>query len=179
MIKRADVSVTSNKLNEELRIDGKLTEATYSNSIPIELVNSKNGMIVTDENCQTRAWVFHDDRNFYIAFECTDRHIWTNYTDRDQHLWKEEAVEVFIDTDDRPNDYVEIEVSPVNILFDSYIVDPKNIDVAGTSEFDLDKIRTAVSVIGSLNDDSDNDKMWQVEIAIPLNELVKDYKSKR
>ena len=89
-------------------------------------------------------------------------------------MWTEEAVEVFIDTDTVSNTYVEIEISPKNVLFDSYIVDPIEIDIDATKKFDLANIKTAVLIEGSLNDNSDRDKQWIVEIAIALIDLVDD-----
>ncbi len=80
-------------------------------------------------------------------------------------------MEVFIDVDDIPQNYVEIEVSPANVLFDSYIVDPQNIDVESTARFDLQGIETAVMVNGTLNQRDDIDKSWTVEVAIPFNDL--------
>ena len=89
-------------------------------------------------------------------------------------MWKEEAVEVFIDVDNVPETYVEIEVSPANVLFDSYIVDPKNIDVPATALLNLEGIRTAVQVNGTLNNHDDKDKSWTVEIALPFEDLTNE-----
>jgi len=171
------LSISSRFVNEKIDIDGKLNEKIYSETESVFLVNSINSKVVLDQKYQTKVWIYHDMDNLYVAFECMDKHIWTKFTQRDEHLWEEEAVEVFIDTDENPNDYVEIEVSPSNILYDSYIVDPKNIDVKATSAFDLSEIKTAVSIIGTLNDDSDIDEKWQVEISIPFNELKKNFDS--
>ena len=74
--------------------------------------------------------------------------------------------------DDTAETYIEIEVSPNNVLFDSFIVDTLNIDVAATSEYDLCAIRTAVHVDGTVNDHGDVDRGWLVEIAMPFAEIV-------
>ncbi|TFG72233.1 MAG: hypothetical protein E4H26_11315, partial [Flavobacteriales bacterium] len=101
--------------------------------------------------------------------------IWTTFTKRDEHLWEEEAVEVFIDVDDLPDNYVEIEVSPANVLFDSYITDPNHIDVPETARLDLKGIRTAVQVEGTLNQRDDKDTVWTVEIALPFEDLTTEH----
>ena len=92
------------------------------------------------------------------------------YSYQKEH-WQEEAVEVFIDVDDEPDTYVEIEVSPANVLFDSYIVDPVKIDVPATAKFDLTDIGTAVWIDGTLNKRDDTDNSWTVEMATPFEDL--------
>jgi hypothetical protein len=160
----------------EMNIDGLLTETIWQKTQSVFLRENKSGQKLTDSTYSTRVQTAYDQDNLYIAFICKDPDIWGKFTERDQHLWTEEAVEVFIDTDTIPNTYVEIEVSPNNILFDSYIVDPVDIDITATKEFDLKGIRTAVSVDGSVNDENDLDRRWTVEISIPLKELVdEDY----
>ena len=158
-----------------MKLDGKLDEPVYQIASKVYLKNSITKAPVEDPGYTTSAQVFYDETTFYIAFSCNDRDIHSSFSKRDEHLWEEEAVEVFIDVDSEPQNYVEIEVSPKNVLFDSYIVDPKKIDVPGTAAFDLPGIRTAVSVDGTLGNRGDSDKNWSVEIAIPFSDLVKNF----
>jgi LmbE family N-acetylglucosaminyl deacetylase len=156
-------------------LDGKLDEPVYLNASKIFLKNSVTKAPVDEPGYASFAQVFYDETTLYIAFSCDDRDIHSSFSKRDEHLWKEEAVEVFIDVDAEPNNYVEIEVSPKNVLYDSYIVDPKKIDVPATAKFDLAGIRTAVSVDGTLDNRQDTDKNWSVEMAIPFAGLVKNF----
>lgn len=158
-----------------IMVDGSLNEPAWQEAQKIHLRDSDTGEQVTDTTFSTSARTCYDDDNLYIAFVCNDRDIYSTFTERDQHLWEEEAVEVFIDVADEPNTYVEIEVSPNNVLFDSYIVDPVHIDVKETSKFDLAGIKTAVTVEGTVNQRDDVDRKWIVEIAIPFTDLVSDF----
>jgi hypothetical protein len=153
-------------------IDGHVDDPAWQNAEAVWLKENRSGEEVGDSRLSTRVMTCYDDSLLYIAFVCNDPDIWSNYTQRDDYLWKEEAVEVFIDTDDDPDTYVEIEVSPANILFDSYIVDPVNIDIPATAAFDLPGIRTAVFVDGTLTARDDTDKSWTVEIAVPFRDLA-------
>ncbi len=153
-------------------IDGNLDDTAWSSAIPVILKENGSGEHVEDPLLTTRVLVCHDAATIYIAFDCNDPDIWTTFTHRDEYLWEEEAVEVFIDVDAIPDNYLEIEVSPANILFDSYIVDPKKIDVPETSRLNLTGIRTAVRVNGTLNMRDDRDTSWQVEIALPYSDLI-------
>ncbi|MCK5442032.1 MAG: carbohydrate-binding family 9-like protein [Maribacter sp.] len=153
-------------------IDGNLDDVVWGLAKPIVLKDNRTGTRVSDPHLLTNVKACYDNDNLYLAFSCKDPDIWTSFTQRDEHLWTEEAIEVFIDVDEEPENYVEIEVSPANILFDSYIVDPQNIDVAATARLNLPGIRTAVMVNGSLNKRDDIDDSWTVELAIPFTDLI-------
>jgi len=154
-----------------ITIDGTLDELIWRATQPILLKKNHTSPYNADSIRQTLVRVCYDSLNLYISFECMDVDIWGTFDKRDQHLWTEEAVEVFVDVDNNENDYVEIEVSPKNTLFDSFIVDTLNIDVSATSKFNLPGIRTAVAVRGTLNHQHDNDSSWTVEISVPFRDL--------
>lgn len=154
-----------------INIDGVLDENAWKNSEKVALKFNETGEEVSDSSIMTWIRTCYDEQNIYIAFECNDPDIWTSFTKRDEHLWEDEVVEVFIDVDNVMDTYVEIEVSPANVLFDSYIVDPENIDVSETSRFDLLGIRTNVRINGTLNERGDKDESWTVEIAVPFKDL--------
>jgi hypothetical protein len=156
-------------------IDGILDDNIWDLTKPLQLKENYTTSLVSDSSKQTFVRVCYDSLNLYISFECKDQDIWGTYSERDQHLWKEEAVEVFIDVNEIENDYFEIEVSPKNILFDSYIVDPQNIDIFATSKLNLPGIYTAVSVRGTLNQRKDKDSTWTAEILIPFSDLLENY----
>jgi hypothetical protein len=153
-------------------IDGNLDEPVWQQAKEVILKENRSGNEVSDPRLMTHVMTCYDDSSLYIAFICNDPDIWTDYTQRDEYLWQEEAVEVFIDVDEEPDTYVEIEVSPANVLFDSYIIDPEKIDVPSTAKFDLPGIKTAVSLNGTLNIRDDTDTGWTVEIAVPFRDLV-------
>ena len=163
------------RTSEPLSIDGHLDEAIYQQAPRLYLKNSISKQRIDDPAYESYAQVAYDDRYLYVAFHSKDPDIFSNYSKRDEHLWKEEAVEVFIDTDNEKNNYLELEVSPKNVLFDSYIVDPQNIDVEATAKLDLKDIHTGVFVSGTVNKRNDSDEGWSVEIAVPFAELVEDF----
>lgn len=175
---RFDDMIIAVRSDTSVVVDGKLDDPVWQESDKIYLRDSDNGNNVSDSSFSTYAMTAYNDNYLYIAFLCNDSDIYSYFTERDQHLWEDEAVEVFIDTDDHPNTYVEIECSPNNVLFDSYIVDPVNIDVEETSKFDLPGIKTASTVDGTVNIRDDIDKRWTVEMAIPIDEIVEDFNKK-
>ena len=172
--KPSDDKIEAIYASESPIIDGIENDSIWQQIIPAVLKENRSGNEVRKLGRQTHVKACYDDSTLYFFFVCNDQDIWTSFTQRDEHLWENDAVEIFIDIDDVPETYVEIEVSPANILFDSYIVDPVNIDVPKTALFNLKGIRTAVVVSGTLNERDDKDDHWTVEIAIPFAALANE-----
>jgi hypothetical protein len=58
----------------------------------------------------------------YIRFDAEDDDPWHTMTGRDDPLWEEEVVEIFIDPERSGENYAEIEVNPANVVCDLRIV---------------------------------------------------------
>jgi len=54
----------------------------------------------------------------YLRFDATDPRPWHTLTTRDDALWDEEVVEIFLDLDGSGTHYAEIELSPANVVTD-------------------------------------------------------------
>jgi hypothetical protein len=146
-------------------IDGVLDDAAWARAAPITLVNSMDG---SPGHVRTTARLLWDDRFLYVSFDCEDPDVWSDYTKRDDPLYQEEAVEIFIDADGDGRTYNEIEVSPANVLFDAYFPERrKGMDLSWDSG-----ALTAVTVQGTLNDASDVDQGFRVEMRIPIDRLA-------
>jgi hypothetical protein len=162
--------------NTPISVDGLLDEPVWQEAGKIHLKDSDTGEDVQDTLFSAYALICYDHDYLYVAFVCRDRDVYSSYTRRDQHLWEEEAVEVFIDVDDEPSTYVEIELSPNNVIYDSFIVDTLNIDIEVTSEFDLAGIKTAVAVDGTVNIRDDVDRRWIAEMAVPFTGILEAFR---
>lgn len=74
---------------------------------------------------QTAARLCYDAEALYARFDCHDREIWGTYTRRDEPIYDEEVVEVFISPGpETPTRYYELEVSPNGVLLDALIHNP-------------------------------------------------------
>jgi len=68
------------------------------------------------------AW---DEAALHVRFDCTDHDAWGTFTRRDDPIYQEEAVEVFLAPGDAdPVRYFELEVSPRGTLFDAIVLNP-------------------------------------------------------
>lgn len=54
----------------------------------------------------------------WLRFDVEDPSPWHTMTKRDEHIWEEEVVEIFIDLDGSGKHYGEYEINPINVLCD-------------------------------------------------------------
>ena len=109
---------------DPIRVDGVLDEATWALSprvSELRLIHAPARPPVFP----TEAAVTWDAGHLYVAFACTDSEPWTRYASRDDRLWEEEVVEVFLDPDGDGLNYAELEVSPTNVVVDLLIAAPR------------------------------------------------------
>ncbi len=146
-------------------IDGRLDDPAWARAAPVNLVNSLDG---SPGRVRTTARLLWDDRYLYVSFDCEETDVWSTFTKRDEPLYTQEAVEIFIDADGDGRTYNEIEVSPANVLFDAYFPERRQgMDLSWDSQ-----ALTAVTVQGTLNDASDTDQGWRAELRIPIERLA-------
>jgi len=79
----------------------------------------------------------------FLRLAARDDAPWHTLTHRDDHLWEEEVVEIFLDLDRSGRDYAELEISPGNVVCDVRMVQPspdKKMDLS----WNLDGLETRV-----------------------------------
>ena len=91
----------------------------------------------------TRFRALATDTALWLRFDATDDSPWHTLEQRDDPLWDEEVVEIFIDPDNDGRNYVEIEINPANIVCDLLMErgDPGKI---GHLEWDFPGLETRV-----------------------------------
>jgi hypothetical protein len=101
-----------------ITIDGMLNEEAWGAAEAVELLlydgSGKPQMPTTAKLC-------YDDQCLYVAFQCTDTEIQATFTKRDDPIFSEEVVEIFIDPDSDQLAYYEFELSPTNVVFDATV----------------------------------------------------------
>lgn len=154
-----------------IKIDGVLDELDWGTAPALELRDIKGR-----DAPKTVAKMLWDDQNLYIAFVCDDTDIWATKTKRDDFLWEEEVVEIFIDPDGDGQDYFEFQVNPLNTQIDLLIPDPVVGvgDAKRNAQWDCKGWLSEVKVKGTINKRDDTDEGWTVEMAIPLSELTRN-----
>jgi hypothetical protein len=116
---------------------------------------------------RTRARMLWDDEYFYIAAELDEPHVWGTLTQHDAVIFHDNDFEVFVDPNGDRREYFEFEMNALNTGWDLFL--PRTYIDGGKADnaWEIPGLRTAVRVMGTLNDPRDRDKGWTLEIALP------------
>ena len=155
------------RVTTPLSIDGQLTEKAWQEAADVgPFLNNRDG---TTNKIQTHARILYDDTYLYFAFRAVDKNIWATMKRRDEHLWLEEVVEVFLQPSLKIPNYIELEVNPLGTMLDIYLLDTRK--PLHYESWNSEKLRWAVHVEGTV-DGKDGDREWTCEIALPFEEAV-------
>ncbi len=66
------------------------------------------------------------DAGLFVRYDVTDPSPWYTLTKRDERLWNEEVVELFLDVGATGRSYAEVEWNPANTVVDLWVDRPEN-----------------------------------------------------
>jgi hypothetical protein len=179
-----------------IKIDGRLDEPTWTNATWSPRFHDilTGGPTIHD----TRACVTWDDKNLYVAYRVEEPFVHARFTNRNAHIYQDNDVEFFIAGRDS---YYEFEINAFNTTYEVFFIWEEGYESGGFSklpEFERSKLRpfngvgmnnhprgkrlgnfkwfypemqTAVHIDGTVNNDSDRDRGWTVELAFPWKGL--------
>lgn len=157
LIRRATGAIT---------LDGKADEESWKNApMSANFADTEGGRPV---GANTQARLLWDDEYLYAFVQVEDTDVYSQFHNRDDTLWKEDVVELFIDADRNRRGYVELQVNPNNAHFDAWF--PKNRGQKHYFDWNSN-MKSAVVVHGTNDKRDDVDRGWDVEIAIPLADV--------
>lgn len=152
-------------------LDGRQTDAAWRAA-------SSTGEWVTpatgddpESGMRTSGKLLWDDEYLYVSMTASDFDIWATMTERDANLWDEEVLEFYFDGSGEGRNYVELQVNPLNTVFDAVFASAEGRDLEQAKSVDLEGLETSVSVSGNLEDREDRDRSWSVEARIPWASL--------
>ncbi len=182
----------------EIQLDGKLDESAWQEaprSQPfVDIVTGEAGWY------ETRAALLWDDRYLYLGFTIPETNVVATLTERDSKIYRDNDVEVFIAGKDAYYEFEINALNTIYEVFwiwpdalkpegpykpaDWDVSGPNVAKLAGVGghkhprgtrwgflDWDFPGLRHAVHVEGTLNDSSDTDRGWSVELALPWEGL--------
>ena len=171
--------------NQKIVIDGKGDDEAWKGAVStgpfVDVGTGKPNTAFPVNGSAKLAW---DDNNLYVLFNVTDPDVIGGFTDpktnKDDFTvtgqpkdWTKETVEMMVDPDgDGDNkDYYELQINPQNKIFHSQFDaynQPKTEPNGPFGHEDWDpKLKSAVTVQGTLDKSGDKDTGYIVEAAIP------------
>ena len=153
------------------KIDGKLDDAAWADAPWSEPFGDIEGESKPAPRYRTRMKMLWDDSCLYIAAELEEPHVWGNIVEHDAVIFYDNDFEVFIDPDSDSHLYAEMEMNARNATWDLLLTKPYKDGGRAIDAWEITGMKTAVHIDGTLNDPTDTDKGWTLEIAIPWKSL--------
>jgi predicted peptidase len=150
-----------------INVDGKLDEAAWERAPWSEPFADIEGDAKPAPTYCTRAKMLWDDRFLYIAARLDEPHVWATIREHDAVVFQDNDFELFFDPDGDNHSYYEFEMNAFNTGWDLYLPKPYKDDGKADNSWEIPGLRSAVNVDGTINDPSDIDHNWTVELAFP------------
>ena len=183
---------TAHRVNGRIQVDGRLDERAWQTApTSPRFVDILSGQSTLHD---TRAMVLWDDDHLYVAFRVMEPNVRAKYTNYNDPIYYDNDVEVFIAGRDA---YYEFEVNAFNTIYEVFFIWEDAYERGGFArapEFPRSKLKpfngvdfkthprggrlgnfdwpfpgrkSAVHIDGTVNNDTDKDRGWTVELALP------------
>lgn len=147
-------------------IDGRTDDAAWAKAQPVVFQFPWPNQ--TGAKQKTTARLAWDEAYLYIAYDCEDADITAQFQQRDDPTYKDDAVEAFLNPKPGQSElYFGLEMNARAILYDYAMVLGK----ANFKRFQMDGVKLATHLNGTLNASGDKDTGWSLEVAIPFSEF--------
>ena len=187
---------TAERVAGPIVIDGKLDESSWKSvKFSPRFVDIITAQPVIHD---TRVAVLWDDQYIYVAYRVQEPFVHAKFTNHNDFIYQDNDVECFIAG---PDAYYEFEINAFNTCYEAFFIWEDTFEKSGLArlpEFERSKLvpfngvdytnhprggrlgnfnhalpglKKGVFVDGTVNDDTDRDRGWTVELAFPWQSL--------
>lgn len=156
---------------EPMSIDGKLSETDWQKAAWTENFVDIEGDLKSLPYLNTKVKLLYNDNGIYLAAELKEPHIWANLTQRDDVIFRDNDFEIFIDPNGDTHEYYELELNALGTLWDLFILKPYRDQHSPLNGWDMRDIAYGIDFDGTINDPSDIDRSWTIEMFLPFASL--------
>ncbi|MCI0393217.1 MAG: carbohydrate-binding family 9-like protein [Acidobacteria bacterium] len=149
-------------ISERIVVDGRLSEKAWSRASPITLIFPWD--FQQGKKQRTTVRLLRDKDHLYVGYDCEDTDITASYENRDDPVYKDDCVEIFIRPSEKSYSYYGLEMNARGVLYDYFYPFPEQHD----KNLSLDGVQLKTSLRGTLNRRDDQDDGWSLELAIPF-----------
>ena len=165
------------RASSEMTMDGKLDEKEWTSvdwtATFVDIEGDKQPL----PYYETKVKMLWDDNYLYLAAQLDEPHLWATYTERESVIFHENDFEVFIDPNGDTHNYYEYEVNALGTEWDLMLTKPYRFSGKPITSWNIAGLKCGIHLQGSLNDPSDIDTCWTIEMAIPWKSLHETYSS--
>ncbi len=155
-----------------ITIDGRLKEKAWRDAQWTDFFEDHQAPYAPAPWKSVRVKMLYDDEHLYIGAELQEENVWGSLVERDCIIYYDNDFEVFLDPTADGIGYYELEVNPLNTMWDMFHETDYHRASALHTLYDVAQMEHAVHVQGTLNWHKDTDIGWTVEMKIPFKSLL-------
>jgi hypothetical protein len=152
-------------------IDGDIQDGVWQQAPWAENFEDIEGPKKPSPVYKTGVKMLWNDSCLFVAAQLREPHVWATLRHRDAIIYYDNDFEMFIDPDNDTHQYFEVEINALNTVLDLFMTKPYRNGGGAMLAYDVTGLQSAVMVQGTLNDPSDKDSSWTLELAIPFRSL--------
>lgn len=152
-------------------IDGDISDSVWQQATWTNDFVDIEGDLRPKPPLQTNVKMLWNDSCLYIAAQIYEPNVWATLNRHDAIIFHDNDFEVFINPNNSTHQYFEIEYNALNTVFDLFLNKPYRNGGNPLIAWDVKGLKSAVKVQGTLNDATDTDKGWTIEMAIPFRAI--------
>jgi hypothetical protein len=152
-------------------INGKMDDAAWQKAPWSDNFVDIEGDKKPAPRFKTRVKMLWDDHYFYIGANLEEPQVWATIAKRDDVIFHDNDFEVFVDPNGDNFEYGEFEINALNTGWDLFLPKPYKDGGHADDSWNIEGIKTAIFVNGTLNNPANTDSGWSVELAMPWASL--------
>lgn len=156
------------RAESKITIDGQFNDAAWQKANWTEFKDTfTGGTLPTPGKCA----LLWDSERLYVAWDVKDTNILASIYVRDERVWVQDVVEIFLDPMKLGRVYYEFQMNAIDNIRDVVIMHSgKGAEIYAMGDWDSNtEFKTTLN--GTLENNQDTDVGWTCEMAIPLKEL--------
>lgn len=150
-------------------IDGKIGRGEWKNARWTDEFVDISDSINPIPKFKTKCKMLWDDEYLYIAAYLEEPDLWATLKNHDNIIYNDNDFEVFIDPGNDASNYFEIEINALGTVMDLFMLRTYKRGGPVDMKWNTVGMKSAVYLKGTLNDNTDKDKYWTIEMAIPYS----------
>jgi hypothetical protein len=157
-----------------IKVDGKLNEHDWKQAVLISDFEDIEGASKPKPAFSTTVKMMWDSQYLYIGAVLEEPHLWGTLKKQDDIIYRDHDFEVFIDPMGDGEQYFEIEINVLGTIMDLFMNKPYKKGGTFDMGWNTTGILSKVIANGTINDNSDIDSGWTVEMAIPFTAISRN-----
>ena len=165
---------TSRMAKRPIKVDGNLNEYDWKQAVLISDFEDIEGAAKPKPTYSTSVKMMWDSQYLYIGAVLEEPHLWGTLKKHDDIIYRDHDFEVFIDPMGDGEQYFEIEINVLGTIMDLFMNKPYKKGGTFDMGWNTTGIQSKIIANGTINDNTDIDSGWTLEMAIPFTAISRN-----